>query len=392
MTAASLGAFACTSSAGDELARAVVGLAGGTIAGGGWTLEIPAGALTADTEIVLRSAEKKDLSARDFEQVGAAVVFEPANLALRLPAALRYEKPPETAAILFEQDERTVAAIGATAYLNELAVASVASAGTVTATVEMPALAATPQQAEGEAPVTDRARFELSVAPLDVPTLVLVLTAYDPAQAYEKPLNGDGKGDCAFAFESVSGGSLALGCSGDPASGSISTSSDRVSFDAVPFQAGKLETPIVVGVVAGGDDLAFLQGFFRFDTGPCFGETCSGHGTCVVDGDAGRCECESGYEPQGLACACIPQCDGRVCGGDSCGGSCPPGCGTGEMCEDGQCVPDGSTSTSTSTSGGSSTGSTSGGSSTSQGSSTGTTTGGSSSGTAGTGAGSGTMG
>lgn len=36
---------------------------------------------------------------------------------------------------------------------------------------------------------------------------------------------------------------------------------------------------------------------------------------------------------------CIPRCRGIECGPDGCGGECPPGCGTGNICEAGQCVP-----------------------------------------------------
>ena len=38
------------------------------------------------------------------------------------------------------------------------------------------------------------------------------------------------------------------------------------------------------------------------DGDPCFDVDCSGHGTCVVEGDVIRCDCESGYEPSGLTC------------------------------------------------------------------------------------------
>jgi hypothetical protein len=41
----------------------------------------------------------------------------------------------------------------------------------------------------------------------------------------------------------------------------------------------------------------------------------------------------------GPSCSCTPSCDGRVCGDDTCGGSCGS-CGAGETCEAGVCVPD----------------------------------------------------
>lgn len=42
----------------------------------------------------------------------------------------------------------------------------------------------------------------------------------------------------------------------------------------------------------------------------------------------------------GACVACVPDCQGRECGSDGCGGDCPPGCVQGEGCDlDGQCVP-----------------------------------------------------
>jgi len=35
---------------------------------------------------------------------------------------------------------------------------------------------------------------------------------------------------------------------------------------------------------------------------------------------------------------CEPDCEGKVCGKDKCGGNCPPGCEVGEICEEGVCV------------------------------------------------------
>lgn len=51
---------------------------------------------------------------------------------------------------------------------------------------------------------------------------------------------------------------------------------------------------------------------------------CTGSGCC---GDAA------------VACACIPQCDGKSCGPDGCGGVCGT-CGPGKLCEAGACVDD----------------------------------------------------
>jgi len=52
------------------------------------------------------------------------------------------------------------------------------------------------------------------------------------------------------------------------------------------------------------------------------------------------CECGCAVEGSGCAhCVCNPDCDGRVCGSDGCGGQCPPGCTAYETCTaDGACV------------------------------------------------------
>jgi formylglycine-generating enzyme required for sulfatase activity len=48
-----------------------------------------------------------------------------------------------------------------------------------------------------------------------------------------------------------------------------------------------------------------------------------------------------GYHPEGALCVadeCEPDCDGRSCGPDGCGGVCSPGCETGQVCViDGSC-------------------------------------------------------
>jgi parallel beta-helix repeat protein len=43
---------------------------------------------------------------------------------------------------------------------------------------------------------------------------------------------------------------------------------------------------------------------------------------------------------QGTVNTCTPQCDGKQCGDDGCGGTCQPGCGNNETCDAaGQCIP-----------------------------------------------------
>jgi hypothetical protein len=335
---------------GEVLASATIGPEGGTLSHGDITLEVPAGALTAPTEIELRKI-RGDLSARDFEQQGDAMQFTvvgggEANATLRLPAELRVGGAAEETAILFEQDGMTVAAVGATAYLNELGRFAKSSAGTVTVTLTAPEVASSP--AATPAPNTDVARLRLELT--DVARLQLAVTAYDVAGAYDKPLNGTQTGSCAFNVLSVTGGSLTSGCTEGALSGSIGVSSAAVEFDLVPFLAGKIETPVAVGIVAGGEDLAFQLGFIAFNTGSCFNETCSGHGTCNPGAPA-SCSCDEGWRPEGLECICVPQCDGRQCGSDSCGGQCQPGCAQGETCDfgTGQCNPDGSGTTGSTT-------------------------------------------
>jgi hypothetical protein len=83
--------------------------------------------------------------------------------------------------------------------------------------------------------------------------------------------------------------------------------------------------------------------------GTC-GEGCLGDASC--DEAEGFCFCEDtepcdGDCPPGTICdevldecvTCTPDCDGRACGSDGCGGTCGEGCAEGQQCEDdsGQC-------------------------------------------------------
>ncbi len=62
------------------------------------------------------------------------------------------------------------------------------------------------------------------------------------------------------------------------------------------------------------------------------GFTCSATGTCTCSGTVcGSACCSAGQVCNAGAC-CTPNCAGRTCGPDGCGGSCPPGCGTGLTC------------------------------------------------------------
>lgn len=45
----------------------------------------------------------------------------------------------------------------------------------------------------------------------------------------------------------------------------------------------------------------------------CDGIDCGAHGACVVDGGGARCQCDSGYHPEGFTCVADPSCDGITC-------------------------------------------------------------------------------
>jgi hypothetical protein len=325
---------------GDLIARQTIGPDGGTLAGGGIRLEVPANAVTADTDFELRTANL-DLSVRDYVQDGGSYALYPESLHLRLPAALEFTGAGNDSSVLFVQDGLTVAASGSLAWINELSTFARSSEGTALTTVLEPELGRTPDQAGGAH--RDMAHFRVQTS--ETPRLNLALTIYDVEHYYAKPLNGNGEGDCGFELDTVAGGSLSAGCAAGPLTAEIGVTSAEVAFDILPYQAGKMETPVVVGVVGGSDELAYQLGFFSFDTSPCYAENCSNSGTCEVQGDAPVCTCIDGYEPgPELTCNCVPQCGGRECGFDGCEASCPPGCGDGEVCDDGsgQCVPDGS--------------------------------------------------
>ncbi len=326
---------------GDLIASQTIGPEGGTLAGAGIALEVPEHAVTAETEFELRTA-KLDLSARDYVQDGGSYALYPESLHLHLPAELSFTGAGDDKTLLFVQDGLTVAAQGSSGWINELATFALASEGTPVTTVLEPVLGGTPDDAG--AAIRDTAHIRVMTS--ETPRLELALTIYDTQQYYDKPLNGSGEGDCGFRVvgNSVSGGSLADGCASGPLTARIGVTSAEVGFDILPDQAGKMEEPVVVGMVAGSEELAYQLGFFSFDTSPCYAESCSNYGVCEVQGDQAVCTCNDGYEPgPELTCECVPQCGGRECGNDGCGGFCAPGCNEGEQCnEDGQCVPDGS--------------------------------------------------
>ncbi|MEJ2434256.1 MAG: hypothetical protein P8Y53_14260, partial [Pseudolabrys sp.] len=55
----------------------------------------------------------------------------------------------------------------------------------------------------------------------------------------------------------------------------------------------------------------------ELDVDPCFGVTCSGHGSCALQDGQAACACEDGYLANGLACE--PDATGP-CAGVDCSG------------------------------------------------------------------------
>lgn len=375
------------SDSADVLASATIGPDGGVLAGGGYTLTIPARALTREVEVSLRKSGRT-LTVGDWTQAGDAIEILPAEEELRLPARLDVDPKGNAAdapAILYEQDRLTVAREGRTVWIHEFTAAASATAGTSLVDLVEPQALGT--EFGGSAPgFRDLSAMQVSVS--QVSALQLVFTAYDTADAYVEALNGDRDGDCAFAVQVTAGGSLRSRCDGTPVSAVVGVSGPTVSFDLVPSeQAPKMPTPVTVAMVAGGaDDLdepAHFLGYFTFDTSPCFRESCGGRGTCSENGGQPTCSCEDGWTADGLDCVCVPQCEGRECGGDGCNGSCAPGCDGDQQCnyQTGRCEggddSGGGTSGGGTTGGGDgTTGDGSGGGSTSSGGGTGGTTGG----------------
>jgi hypothetical protein len=72
------------------------------------------------------------------------------------------------------------------------------------------------------------------------------------------------------------------------------------------------------------------------DTNPCTQDVCVGAGECLHAAEADLTPCgEWPWRCKGGACLCLPDCQGKNCGDDGCGGTCgacPPG-----QCLEGQC-------------------------------------------------------
>ncbi len=74
---------------------------------------------------------------------------------------------------------------------------------------------------------------------------------------------------------------------------------------------------------------------------PCVPD-CAGK-VCGPNGCGGSCgTCQANEVCQGGACLCVPNCASRECGPDGCGGTCKPGCAAGVPCLDtGKCAQSG---------------------------------------------------
>ncbi|NVB42370.1 hypothetical protein G6O69_31395 [Pseudenhygromyxa sp. WMMC2535] len=328
-----LAGSACAQEEDKELARALIGPEGGSLSGAGFTVEIPAGALRAETEIVLTQVGR-DISVNDYAQRGSAVLLEPEGLRLDLPAVVSVNADVDGTSLLVQANEQTTAYPGVSAYPEYLGAMALADTGLPTLTLLEPELGSSPSSPAGSH--VDNLHFDLE---LDGTHRVdVVLTAWDYSGA-QRVLNGEGH--CGFKVVQLEGGSLTTGCASGSLTASINSAGDQLSFDVLPFLAPALDEPVSVGVLIGDGELNYALGTFSFKTGDCYLEECSGHGTCESDGTPG-CVCDEGYAPpedDALSCLCVPQCDGRQCGSNSCGGSCGS-CGEGETClyNEGQCV------------------------------------------------------
>lgn len=342
---AALACLCLTSSCGgSDTADALIGPEGGMVAhDDGITLVVPPGALLTTRQIVIRPSSD-DLSREGYKQVGGAYLFEPRDLEFKVPAELSFSKDADKPVVLLKPGEKRVIAYSgaddrAVAYIGTLGVAALGTAGDPIATVDAPTLARTPADVDLAGAAIDVA--ELKVSPTGLTTLDLGFTAFNPSGMSAAQLNGEGTHYCGFKLGMILGASITGGCSSGLTSATIGLSSPQATAQVVPFLIGKVSEPVIVEVQIGSGDLAISAGYFAFKSSGCYLESCSGHGTCSDGGGGPSCTCEAGYAAAGLECTCIPQCDGRVCGGDGCEGSCG-GCDPNtSQCDDqaGQCVP-----------------------------------------------------
>ena len=141
-----------------------------------------------------------------------------------------------------------------------------------------------------------------------------------------------------LACDSGGGGLGGGGSSGDVTGGDTGSVGDTGTPIADTGQQG--DTGTVGTDTGGGDDTALPP----TDTGTdaaCVPD-CGGK-ECGDDGCGGSCGgCDAGDSCDAGVCvpdACIPDCDGKVCGPDGCGATCGDCQGT-EICDAGACVPE----------------------------------------------------
>lgn len=321
---------------------ALIGPEGGSVSmPDGPTLTIPPGALIATRQIVIRPVDD-DLSTGNFKQSGGSYRIEPTDLDLKVPAEVTFAgDAPATPNVLWRREMGRVVAHAAAddralAYIGALGTIALAAGDVPAGTVDDPVLARIPTDVNYAAAAIDTATVK--VTPAGTGTLEIGFTVYDPMGMSNRPLNGDGSRYCGFKFDSVQGGSITAGCSGNVATGSIALSSTQVSVDIRQFLLDKVDNPVLVEVQVGNGTISNSLGYFAFNNSGCYGESCSGHGMCDLSGGAPACMCDDGYAPgEDLACICVPQCDGKQCGPDNCGGQCDPGCEPGGQCNEGVC-------------------------------------------------------
>lgn len=337
--------WALSSCGGTDTADALIGPEGGVVShDDGITLTVPPGALLTTRQIVIRPSSD-DLTRDGYKMVGKAYLFEPRDLEFKIPAELAFDGDADKPVVLLKPGEKRVIAYSgaddrAVAYIGTLGVASLGSAGDPIATVDKPTLARSPAEVDLGGAAINTA--ELTVTPVGLTAIDIGFTAFNPSGMSAAQLNGEGTHYCGFKPGMILGASITNGCSNGLASATLNLSAPSATVQVVPFLIGKVSEPVIVEVQVGDGDIAQSLGYFPFKTSACYLESCSGKGTCS-DGNGTApavCDCVDGYEANGLACMCIPQCDGRQCGGDACNGSCGD-CGAEAQCDNdaGQCVP-----------------------------------------------------
>lgn len=124
---------------------------------------------------------------------------------------------------------------------------------------------------------------------------------------------------------------------------------DPGSLDFVEDIADQAKPPDIPDIATQDEDLSPAAGDAARDDAPpdptadtfCV-PNCTGR-VCGPDGCGGSCgSCKANEVCQAGACLCVPNCSGRECGPDGCGGTCKPGCAAGVPCLDtGKCAKSG---------------------------------------------------